>query len=199
MLDAALALADAEGLPSLSMRKLAAELGVEAMSLYNHVANKGDLLDGLAARVFESVELPDPALPWEERLRALGTGAAAAFAAHPAAIRAMAAGEANPRSPGALRLIDAFLSALLDAGLDERGAAKTYRTLIGLLFGSALRDTVDVAKSPKRTEQVDDWFRRVVTEDELPSLYRALPALMDASCAPEFADELGLLIENLKR
>ncbi|WP_255355826.1 TetR family transcriptional regulator, partial [Frankia sp. CpI1-P] len=62
-------LADERGLAGLTMRRLAAELGVEAMSLYNHVANKRDLLDGIAARVYESIPLPDPALAWDERLR----------------------------------------------------------------------------------------------------------------------------------
>jgi AcrR family transcriptional regulator len=97
VLGAALRLAGEQGLTGLSMRRLAADVGVEAMSLYNHVANKGDLLDGMAARVFEGIPLPDPALPWDDRLRALGT---AAFTEHPVVVRAVAAGQANPRSAG---------------------------------------------------------------------------------------------------
>jgi AcrR family transcriptional regulator len=60
VLDAALALADESGVESLSMRKLAKELGVEAMSLYNHVASKEDLLNGLVDRVFAEIEPPSP-------------------------------------------------------------------------------------------------------------------------------------------
>jgi AcrR family transcriptional regulator len=198
VLDAALRLAGEQGLAGLSMRRLAAEVGVEAMSLYNHVANKGDLLDGMAARVFENIALPDPALPWEERLRTLGTAAFKSFTEHPVVVRALAAGQANPRSAGALRLIDAILGALLDGGLDERRAARGYRSLMSLLFGSALRDSVDLAGNiPERAEPITDWFRRNVDPGALPSLHRTLPALMDVDCLPDFADELDLLIAGL--
>jgi len=70
VLDAAMALASVDGLDGLSMRRLARTLGVEAMSLYNHVANKTDLLDGIAERVFAQVEPADPAMPWAQRVRA---------------------------------------------------------------------------------------------------------------------------------
>jgi AcrR family transcriptional regulator len=100
VLGAALRLAGEQGLTGLSMRRLAADVGVEAMSLYNHVANKGDLLDGMAARVFEGIPLPDPALPWDDRLRALGTAAFKSLTEHPVVVRAVAAGQANPRSAG---------------------------------------------------------------------------------------------------
>src|SRR5258706_555070 len=82
-------LAGEQGLTGLSMRRLAADVGVEAMSLYNHVANKGDLLDGMAARVFEGIPLPDPALPWDDRLRALGTAAFKSLTVHPVVVRAI--------------------------------------------------------------------------------------------------------------
>jgi AcrR family transcriptional regulator len=200
VLDAALRLADEQGLPALSMRKLAAEVGVEAMSLYNHVANKGDLLDGMAARVFEGIPLPDPALCWEKRLHALGMAVFASFTAHPVVVRALAAGQANPRSAGALRLIDAILAALLDGGLDERAAARGYRSLMSLLFGSALRESIDLAGNiPDRAEPINDWFRRNVDPGVLPSLHRTLPALMDVDCLPDFADELTALIVGLGR
>jgi AcrR family transcriptional regulator len=197
VLDAALRLADEHGLGGLSMRKLAAELGVEAMSLYNHVTGKGDLLDGIAARVFEEVPLPDPALPWDERLRALGNATFATFAAHPDVVRALAANQANPRSAGALRLIDALLHALLDAGLGERAAARRYRSLIGLLYGSVLARSGHERLEVRRDEPVGDWFRRNVTPDELPSLHRALPALFDIECAPDFGQELAYFINSL--
>ena len=64
MLRAAIALADEGGIESLSMRKLGQELGVEAMSLYNHVANKDDLLDGIVDAVTSEIDVP----PAESRL-----------------------------------------------------------------------------------------------------------------------------------
>ena len=60
ILDAALKLADDAGLGALSMRRLGQALGVEAMSLYNHVANKDDIVDGLVDIVFSEIEVPEP-------------------------------------------------------------------------------------------------------------------------------------------
>ena len=69
MLSAAVALADASGLESLSMRKLGEAVGVEAMSLYNHVANKDDLLDGMIDLVFSEIDLPPPTVGWKTAMR----------------------------------------------------------------------------------------------------------------------------------
>jgi TetR/AcrR family transcriptional regulator, tetracycline repressor protein len=199
VLDAALRLADLHGLGALSMRKLAAELGVEAMSLYNHVANKADLLDGVTGRVFEGIALPDPGLPWEERLRALANGAFAAFAAHPEVVRALAADQANPRSIGALQFIDALLAALLDSGIDERTAARRYRSLFGLLFGSVLVRSVDLTGGyAPSAEPIGEWFKRSVAAARLPSLARALPALLELDCGPSFSEELEFYIDAIR-
>ncbi|MGW4483296.1 TetR/AcrR family transcriptional regulator C-terminal domain-containing protein [Amycolatopsis sp. NPDC004368] len=197
VLDEALALVDADGMGALSMRKLAARLGVEAMSLYNHVKNKGDLLDGLTARLFESVPLPASALSWETRVRRLVEGLYAEFTRHPAVVRALASEEANPRSPGALRVIDALLGALLDGGLDEAAAARGYRSLMGLTFGAALADSVSGAVSGARPEE-PDWFSRMVTPQELPNLHRVLPALAALDCVQDFHAQLDLLLGGLR-
>jgi AcrR family transcriptional regulator len=199
ILDAALRLADEQGLAALSMRKVAAAVGVEAMSLYNHVENKGDLLDGLTARVFEEVALPDPAAHWDERLRALAGGLHASFSRHPVVVRALAAQDANPRSAGALRVIDALLKALLDAGLSEAAAARSYRSLLGMLFGSVLTGTAGTGTPAVPAEPVVAYFRRMVTAADLPSLGRVLPALEAGDCVQDFEYQLELLISGLFR
>ncbi|MEV6823500.1 TetR family transcriptional regulator [Amycolatopsis sp. NPDC051102] len=198
VLDTALRLADEQGLAALSMRKVAAAAGVEAMSLYNHVRNKGDLLDGLTARVFEEVSLPDPALPWDRRLRALAEGLHASFTRHPVVVRALVAQDANPRSAGALRVIDALLGALLDGGSDEQAAARAYRSLLGMLFGSVLTGTAGAGAPAVRDEPVVAYFRRVAAVEELPSLLRVLPALEAGDCVQDFEFQLGLLIGGLR-
>ncbi|HEY3483303.1 MAG TPA: TetR/AcrR family transcriptional regulator C-terminal domain-containing protein [Streptomyces sp.] len=198
ILDTALRLADEQGLAALSMRKVAAAAGVEAMSLYNHVENKGDLLDGLTARVFEEVALPDLALPWDARLRALAEGLHASFTRHPVVVRALAAQDANPRSARALRVIDALLGALLDAGLDAQAAARAYRSLLGMLFGSVLTGTAGTGTPAVRAEPVVAYFRRMATAEELPSLRRVLPALEAGDCVQDFEYQLDLLIGGLR-
>jgi len=172
---------------------------VEAMSLYNHVRNKGDLLDGVAGLVFGSIPLPDATLPWDERLHFLLLGAHQALTDHPVVVRALAAEQANPRSLDALRFIDAVLGALFDAGLDERDAVRRYRSLLGLVFGSVLVTSADAtADNPERAEPVDVWFVRNVRADTLPRLHRALPALLDTDCGAEFTQVLDFALDGLR-
>ena len=87
VLQAALALADAGGIASLSMRKLGVELGVEAMSLYHHVANKEEMLDAMVDAVFAEIELPGPPTSRLARRRCAGRGALGPRAALRARIR----------------------------------------------------------------------------------------------------------------
>ncbi len=177
------------------MRRLAAEPGVEAMSLYNHVANKADLFDGMTARVFENISPPDPGLPWQKRLRLLAEQLYAAFTRHSVVMRALAAEQANPRSVGALKVMDALLETLLDAGLDERAAARGYRSVLGLVFGTVLTDTVGIASTrAERTGPAGARFTTMVTAVDTPSLHRILPALAESDCVQDFAFQLDLLI-----
>ncbi len=145
------------------------------MSLYNHVENKGDLLDGLTARVFERSP----------------RGCTRASPGTAVVVRALAAQAANRRSAGASRV--------LDAGLAEEAAARSYRSLPGMLFGSVLPGTAGTgAAKAGRAEPVGAWFRRVVTAAELPSLHRVLPALESGDCVPDFGYQLDLLIGGLR-
>ena len=72
-IDAAVALADRDGLGALTMRRLAQELGVEAMSLYHHAANKDEILDAMVDRVFAEFDLPGAELPWKDATRERGS------------------------------------------------------------------------------------------------------------------------------
>src|SRR5438874_142764 len=85
ILEAAIDVADEGGIESLTMRKLARTLGVEAMSLYNHVANKGDLVDAIVDLVVGEVELPESADAWETSVRTCAIAAHEAFVWHPGA------------------------------------------------------------------------------------------------------------------
>ena len=87
VLRAAVALADEAGIESLSMRRLGQELGVEAMSLYNHVANKDDLLNGITDLVVSEIELPEGGGDWKTALRRHAISAHDVLVAHPWACR----------------------------------------------------------------------------------------------------------------
>ena len=87
VLDAAVAIADADGIEALSMRKLGQALGVEAMSLYNHVANKGELVAAMVDRVVGEFDLPDDERRWEAAIRRCAISAHDLLLEHPWACR----------------------------------------------------------------------------------------------------------------
>src|SRR3954471_5921360 len=110
VLAAAVALADEHGLESLSMRKLGEAVGVEAMSLYNHVANKSDLLDGMIDQVFGEIDMPTEATGWRAAMRTRAVSARAVLARHPWAIALMQS-RTSP-GPANLRHHDAVIGSL---------------------------------------------------------------------------------------
>src|SRR6267143_6978609 len=89
VLRAAMALADESGIDSLSMRRLGQQLGVEAMSLYNHVANKDDILSGIVDMVVSDFDLPTPGAGWKAALRKAAISAHDVLVRHPWAASAM--------------------------------------------------------------------------------------------------------------
>ncbi|MGB7961868.1 MAG: TetR family transcriptional regulator, partial [Propionicimonas sp.] len=86
IVEAAVAVADRGGLTAVSMRNVGRELGVEAMSLYHHVASKEALLDDLADWIFTGIELPDEHEPWREGMVKRATSAREVLASHPWAL-----------------------------------------------------------------------------------------------------------------
>ena len=125
VLAAALRLADEEGIDAVSMRRLGQALGVEAMSLYKHVAGKEDILDGISDLVMEEVEVPSRDLPWRAAVRQSAISTHRALLRHPWA-SAVLESRRNP-GPTRLRYLDAVVSILLDAGF-------TLRNTTALLF-----------------------------------------------------------------
>jgi len=140
VLEAAIRLADEGGIESLTMRKLARELGVEAMSLYNHVANKGDLVDALVELVLEEIELPDDVDDWEAAIRACAISAHAAFLRHPWAC-SLAMGPASGTRTGhdaRMRYMEWLLRRLREAGFSPELTYHAYHTLDSHILGFTL-------------------------------------------------------------
>ena len=120
----ALALADAGGIEALSMRKLAGSLRVEAMSLYNHVANKEDLLDGMVDIVFGEIGLPPGGIGWKTAMRQRAISALAVLERHPWATSLMES-RTNP-GPATLEHHDAVIRSLRMDGFSLELAAHAY-------------------------------------------------------------------------
>jgi AcrR family transcriptional regulator len=135
ILDETLALADERGLAGVSMRAVAARLGVTAMSLYHHVRDKDDLLDGLVERLLAELSLPDSDLPGEERLHALASSMRRTATCHPDAFSLLLGRPVA--TPAALAVRQVAYTALRDAGVPDELVPRTERLLSTFVIGFA--------------------------------------------------------------
>ena len=126
VVEGALALADAEGLEAVTIRRLARELGVTPMALYWHFRSKGELLDGMAASIFEEVDLSvDASARWQEQLRALLGSMLGVLRAHPSS--AILLSTRTAASQGALRATEVVLDVLRRGGFSPAEATQIAR------------------------------------------------------------------------
>jgi AcrR family transcriptional regulator len=130
ILASAVRLADRDGLDGVTMRRLGQTLGVEAMSLYKHMANKDAILDGLLEHVLEEVELPQPGGDWEPELRRAAVSLHEALSRHPWACSLVMAPASSPSALLArIRYIEALLRTLREAGFTATEAYYGYHAL----------------------------------------------------------------------
>jgi AcrR family transcriptional regulator len=134
---AAMALADKRGLEALTMRNLGQELGVEAMSLYNHVANKDDIIDGIVDLVFSEIALPSAGSHWKTAMRGRAISAHEALLRHPWA-PSMMQSRTRP-GPATLRHHDSVLGSLRNEGFTLVMAAHAVSVIDGYVYGFALQ------------------------------------------------------------
>src|SRR5690242_14217852 len=125
ILDAAVALADGEGIGALSMRRLGQALGVEAMSLYHHVTGKDALLDAMTERVLSGVEVPPPGGDWRVGVRTIARSTHEALMRHPWAAAQMLA----RTIPARFRYMEALLGNLRSGGLSAAQTDHAYHAL----------------------------------------------------------------------
>jgi AcrR family transcriptional regulator len=135
ILDATLSLAEERGLDAVSMRGVAARLGVTPMALYHHVRDKDDLLDGLVERLLAELPLPDPSLPWAERLAALATSLREAAVRHPDAFLMLL--QRPVATPEALAVRGVVYDALREAGASGELVPRIERLLSTFVIGFA--------------------------------------------------------------
>ena len=165
VLRAALELADARGLEELTMRKLAKELGVEAMSLYNHVASKEAMIDGLIDIVFSEIEVAEPGeKDWRTAMRERAHSVRAALRRHPWAIGLME-GRMHP-GPANIRYHNAVVGCLREGGLAFREAVHAMSVLDAYTYGFALQERDLPFETPEESAQVIEQQRAEVPEME---------------------------------
>lgn len=199
ILQAALELADAHGIESLTMRRLGQELGFEAMSLYNYVANKDDVLDGILDLVLAETESPPPAGDWDAAIRASAISVHHALRRHPWACNLlMSPGRIRPTR---LRYMDSLLGRLRGAGFSADTTYHAYHVLDAHIFGFALWQTSHTYAAAQVADMVAA-FERMIPADEYPYLHEhGEQHLTDGPHREVSAFEFGLdfILEGLER
>jgi AcrR family transcriptional regulator len=197
IIDAAVEVADREGLRAVTMRRLGQQLGVEAMSLYKHVADKDDVLAGIADRVASEFELPSRDVDWRMAIRASSIAAYAVLSRHPWA-GPLLESDFDP-GPARLAYLDGVVGVLHEAGFSLQDVAHAFGALDSHLYGF----TMQVASWPFGVDE----YAEVATElaagldpERYPNLVAMAAMVGEEGAAPlDFTFGLDLLLDGLAR
>jgi AcrR family transcriptional regulator len=200
VLRAAIRLADRGGLEAVSMRKLGQLLRVEAMSLYKHVANKDDLLDGVVDEVFGEITLPQEGADWRSAMRERAISAREVLLRHPWAIGLM--DSRRNAGPATIRHHDAVIGSLRRGGFSVEMAAHAFSLLDSYIYGFALQETSLPFRTPDELIELADIVMPAAPTAEYPYFaelateYALKPGY---SYGQEFAFGLELILDGLER
>jgi Tetracyclin repressor-like, C-terminal domain/Bacterial regulatory proteins, tetR family len=196
----AISLADADGLTALTMRKLAEALGVEAMSLYHHVANKEQLLDGMIDTVFGEIELPPTDVDWKTGMRQRCNSVREVLLRHPWAIGVME----SRTSPGSsiLRHHDSVLGCLRNGGFSVPMAAHAFALLDSYVYGFVLQEVnLPFDDGDNVGELVEEMMPQMSIEDYPHLIELTVEHVLKPGYrfGDEFAFGLDLILDGLDR
>ncbi|MFF5207986.1 TetR/AcrR family transcriptional regulator [Streptosporangium sp. NPDC000396] len=168
VLRAAVAVADAGGLGSLTIRSLAHELGVKPMSVYYYVSNKDEIFDGIVDLVFSEIELPSPDGEWRAEMRRRAASIRRVLRRHPWALGLLES-RTTP-GPATLRHHDATIGTLRRAGFSVEMTAHAYALLDSYVYGFALQEAALPFHGPDAAAEVAEPIMRQFASGEYPHL-----------------------------
>ena len=198
VVEAALRLMDEEGLEAVMMRRVAREVGVEAMSLYNHVEDKEDLLDGVCEHVMSGFEFPPVSEDWAENCRRGARAWRQLLRRHPNVMRLFAEQRGPIRSPDSMRPTEFALRILRSSGLSDRDTAQAFHAFGGYIQGFVMMELGSIAGGS------DEEHRKAHAElvsalpDEFPTLQTVGPFFAECDLDQQFEFGLDLLISGLQ-
>jgi AcrR family transcriptional regulator len=192
VLEEAVRFVDREGLEALTMRKLGAELGVEAMSLYNHVPNKSALLDGMVEVLLGELEVPTENYGWEERIREGYRAFRRLAHEHPNVFPLLV--NRPPDTMDGVWLVEEFLRTLEEAGFDKEAALHAFRALSSYTFGYAMAEIRGFALEPDGSR----LGAHKLSPQEFPRLCELRPQLENVDHDAEFEFGLDLILSGLR-
>ena len=199
VLDAAIVLADTGGIDSLSMRRLAEELGVKAMSLYNHVTDKDDILDGIVDLVFGEIAVQSDLNDWQQIMRLRANSAHQALLRHPWASPLMQS-RTNP-GPATLRHHDAVIGSLRAAGFTIHLAAHAFSVIDSYIYGFAQQQQNLTYTTAEEASVVAQDILRQLPADTYPHLAELIvehARQPDYDYSKEFDFGLDLILNGLE-
>jgi AcrR family transcriptional regulator len=199
VLRAAMALADADGIEALSMRRLGRALGVEAMSLYNHVSNKDEILTGLIDLIVGDIEIPKGSGDWKKTMRRRAVSMRRTFALHPWALGLLESRQSG--GPAALRYFDAVLGVLRRAGFSAAMALRAFSVLDSYAYGFIIQEkNLPSGSTAEAREESEQFFKQLPAGE-----YRYLTEIVvdvalksGVNLEKEFEYGLDLLLEGLE-
>jgi AcrR family transcriptional regulator len=202
VLQAAVRLADSGGLEALTMRRLGEDLGVEAMSLYKHVASKDDLIDGMVDLVFAEIELPALDVDWRTAMRRRAVSTRDALNRHRWAVGHMEG--RSTHGPANLRLHDAVLGCLRAAGFSVEMTVHAYSVQDAYIYGFALQETDMTPETPEdfaavAAQQMEDYAAMLAEFPNLVEVVGGYVAKSGYDYATEFLFGLDLILDGLER
>jgi hypothetical protein len=194
----AILLADKDGLESLSMRKIAQELGVQAMSLYNHVANKDELLDGIVDIVIGEIEVPDLGVYWQTAMRRRAHSAHEVLLRHPWATMPIVS-RINV-GPAMLRYIDATLGCLCEAGFSFEMVDRAWNAIDSHIYGFTLQELNFPIETTEYAKAAQDYLPHIPV-DKYPYMNRLTQHLIDGHYdgIADFNFGLELILDGLEQ
>jgi AcrR family transcriptional regulator len=196
VLRTAIELADKGGLGSLTMRKLGQQLGVEAMSLYNHVANKDDILDGIVDLVVGDIDVPPAGTHWKAAMRQRSISAHQVLLAHPWA--AMLVMSRFNIGPGMTRYLDATLGRLREGGFSIEEALDAWHTLDSHLYGFTLQE-LNLPFGVEETQNVSASVLGQIPAEQYPYVFEVITRIMQTGRDEDFEFGLDLVLDGLER
>jgi AcrR family transcriptional regulator len=202
VLETAVTLADRHGLEWLSMRKLADELGVAAMSLYYYVPNKLELIDGMIDIVFSEIEPPSLELDWKTAMRRRALSTREALNRHRWAVGHMEGRTSH--GPANLRLHDAVLGCLRAAGFSMEMTVHAYSVQDAYIYGFALQETDMSSETPddfagEARRQMNAYEDVLADYPHLVEVVGGYVAESGYDYATEFLFGLDLILDGLDR
>lgn len=168
ILEAAVEVADRRGLDAVTMRRLGAELGFEAMSLYKHVANKEEILDGMIELIVGDIEVPEPGADWREAMKRRAVSAREVLSQHSWVIALLESRGSS--GPAVMRYRNAIIGNLLSGGFPLEGAAHAFWLLDCYVYGHVIQETSMTPATPDEPTESPPSSPDHATLSEYPHL-----------------------------